>query len=198
MRRRGKGVDRPAQHLRPAARGRAQAGLTCTPVSQFQLAHAEIDPRHGILRLQRQCMPIDIRGGHILAVENHHARQHRLDIPPSRRCGKRLQQQAAGPDPVVAAKVKPPKVDQQLDHVRREPQAGLGNRNGFVEPSGFCQLIGIFAKRRRKRRPSCRSLAQLIQRLVATPGGGECCGEQCFDLRVVAAPCRPLERGNGL
>ena len=99
-----------------------------------------------------------------------------------------------GPVPGRYGRGKPSKVDLQLDDVRRELKAGLSHRNGLVEPSGFGQLIGIFAKGRRKRLTSCGGLAQLIQRLVAPPGGGERCRKQRFDFRVVAAPRRPLER----
>ena len=143
-------------------------------------------------------MPIDICGRRILAVEHHRARQHRLDVPPSRRGSERLRQQAASAGAIVTTEVEPPEVDLQFDHAGRQLQTALGNGNGLVPTSGLGQLIGIFAKRRRKRRIFRDGLAQLIQRLVAPAAGRERCREQGLDFRIVAAPRRTLQRCDGL
>jgi hypothetical protein len=86
----------------------------------------------------------------------------------------------------------------QFDDLGRELQTGFENRDRLVEPSGFCQLAGMFPESRRERRPPRRGLAQSVKRLVAAPCGGKCRGKQGFDGRITAAARRPLQRRDRL
>src|SRR5438105_9107030 len=172
-----RGDSLPSQ-LRSATRCRTKARFSRLAVSHFQQAYAEIIPQNCVVGPQSECAPIEIGGGGIFAVQGHHLGQRSHYIMSLRRRREYLQKHSASLGTIVAFDMKVSKLHSQLDRVGRERKSGVEHRDGLVEASSFGELAGMFEKRRRKRRPARRGLAQLIKCLVKSPGGGQCRGKQ--------------------
>jgi hypothetical protein len=186
-------MARSAEHLGPAAQCQAQVGFAGFALTHFQKACGKIGARHGIVRTERQGMPVGVGGGRIVAIQQKDASELGQYLGTPRRSLTSGQKNLARFDAFIPVQVQPCKIQLQIDGFRRQCKTTFYNRDGLFDASGLDELTGEFLEGRRKWRTPRRGLAQLFDRFRAAPRAAERRPKQGFNARIAAAACCLLE-----
>jgi hypothetical protein len=181
------------EHMGPAAQRHAQIGLAGLAFTHFQKAGGEIGARHGIVRTERQDMPVGVGGGRIFPIQQQEASELFQYFRMTRRNFASMQKNRAGLAAFVLVQVQARKDQLQINGFGRRCQTTFDDGDGLFDATGIGKLSGEFLEGRRKQRRPRRGLAQLFNRFRAAPCAAQRRAKQGFDTRVAAAACRLLE-----
>ncbi len=84
-------MDAPTEHVRSAAKRRAQAGLAGASIAHFKKTCGKIGACKGIVRKIRERMTVSVGGLRIVAVQQQNAPQFYQYFAAIRRCIASLQ-----------------------------------------------------------------------------------------------------------
>ncbi len=99
-------MDASTEHVRSAAKRRAQAGLACGAIAHFKKACGEIGAGEGIVRKIRERMSVGVGGIRIFAVQQQNASEFYQYFAATRRSIASLQKDRARGAAIVLLQVQ--------------------------------------------------------------------------------------------
>jgi hypothetical protein len=193
VRRRRKREGGAAEHVRSSAHYRTQGCFAANAFSHLQKACGKVGARQGVFWAQCKRVAKGVGSSGVFSIKEQGSTELCQNIRTSRRSVARDRQDRASFCAFIVLEQQAPKIDLQVDALRRQCEPILYSVDGFVEMSGFGKLACEFLKSGQIRWTPRSGTAQLLDAICRATRTAQRSAKQGFDFRVAAAAHRPLE-----
>ena len=184
--------------MRIAARGGAEALVTGGAVAELQQAIAELQPHIGVVGPAHQALPEISGRRRIVADRLMRLGQAEQGLGGARGIGQRAAERSLGLRIAFAPEQHVAKLDRELRHQRRDVETAIERLDRLVIAIEERQQAAELVERLSMRRPPLDRALEPRQRVLDPAGLAQHDAEHGFDLRIVVAARRRLERRDGV